>query len=455
MSVVVVDGVKYAVGVEWRALTSEDEGHLQEAHRIAKEAGKKHFTMCNQEDPTAEDAVGLFPDGVPAGTKSLAAAVVASGKFPRNSAFIMPVPENEGFWFLSISGGLPDPNSDRIVETVEQCMESIASAFMFEEQQVPVYTPVHDKLNEGYTREHLALDDLVGSHKEAPKPIRTKGSPAMAAAVAGGIVVVGLLLAVMLWPSQPQRTLDPAQLQAKQLAIAKKRAEDAIAALVMEAKGAASRDWVTPVKELLWDIPMNLDGMTMKEAKCTNLPSCEIVYVNTGRMSLPAFRNRFSAVADDIVFSLDGKSATIFMGFTEKQIPLLIGDIRDDALTSADAIALLEAAPGQKAFGEELLVRLLKLEQAYPRGWSRTVQAARAARNVPLAGSPGSPLNDNVLVGTVDIALQDIWLVDTVLELLDSPYIFINSFEVTGVESGPRVKISATYFVLDKAGEAE
>lgn len=452
MSVIVVGGTKYAVELDWQALTSEDEGHLHEAHRIAKEAGKKYFAMCNQDDPTAPDAVGLFPDGAPRGAKSLAAAIIASGKYPANCAFIMPVSDTGEVWFLSVVGGLPDPNSDKIVGSIDECMESIASAFMFDDA-VPVYTPISTEMREGYIREHQSLDGLVQNHAAAPKPIKTKGNAAMAAMVAGAIVIVGMILAIMLWPSSPQKQLSPSQLQAQQQAIAKKRAQESVAKLFESVSGGAERTWVLSVKEMLWDLPINLDGLRMKEIKCDNSPVCVITYANAGRMSIPAFKSRFMDVADDVAFSIDGKAAILTFNFSDRQIPLLVDDIRAEPMGVQDAIGLVNQAPGVRAFGEELLIRLLTLEQAYPKGWSRAVQAPRTAPNMPAPGSPGSPLEHTVMIGGIDITIQDLWMLKAVLELLDSPYIFIDKFEVSGVDTRPTLRMSAKYIVQDKAGE--
>lgn len=181
--------------------------------------------------------------------------------------------------------------------------------------------------------------------------------------------------------------------------------------------------WSLRLRDFIYNLPLKVDGYKLSSILCDKSASCDFKYRRDGFPNVRGFQERYHLLSDEILFPVDGLSAWFTTVFDERLSDLTLGTVQTQEQVSAQQWAKrLEQTPTARDFYRELLIRFLELEKTTPSGWSRSVKDPKVidvstqAKDVPL-----------FYQGGVSIRLTEIWLLPTVLNLLENDYTHLTS----------------------------
>ncbi len=438
---------RYVAGLTWRALA--DSSASGEINKILKEEGAEHGAVLSNDGGAAVGVIKRSSwDSRFSGQISLASA---AAERISDGIVVLPIRAEGGrnleqWWMCSISHGVVRSGSD-IIQKREVIKQRVAADLeLLEGYQIFVPAELRDDF-QGLTTQDIAdyidFDEFDGGVKVGP--LKSTGLSGYL-----GLILVLAALGVggyfgweMMKPKPPPplvpEGVDPSVIVKTELEKFRGVTLETMGILLPKPGGL----WIREVRAHLWKLPRDVHGFEWTSARCTPDGSCDLEWRTVGKFSIPAFQDRFASIAvGDITFPMDGNGAKFSI-----KVPVSDVDVsgRDEAW--------IDGIPHYKDFIREYAHRINALESIRPEGWSSSGREVAPVSGLTHPTLPPAPVeiptwfNRKLQQGGVTVTITRLWLLDPVLDLLESPYINWNRMSMTVNGPAPTLNLEATYVV--------
>lgn len=439
-SIARIGGQTFVAHLTWRAIAHGPD--LEKKVAAALKDERASWGVIHDPIPTAGNeqtrVLGLIPDSeIEADHKGQIPLALAVGERIKDGFVVAPldgIGEGARWWKCGFADGAVIPGTD-LVARKDLVIEELRN-----DLDVSSHAQIHATaqgaealLQLGRDINEIDLEQIVRQSRFSGRVAKLKKQTGAAVAAVAFMLVALAGAGWFVWSMLEEPEYETQALTDEELRRQAIEAWTAARGLqvdrILPADGTS---WARAAKATVFDLQRIVRGYELEKASCKPNGYCEVIYRAASRPSLTEFDAVMAGRAHEpIVYSIDGNIATMKLWHDGG----VATDIRGRTLAFYDAV------PDHRRFVRELVTRTMRLKNAVEAGWSTTLNDPR-----PVGLEGIDPFSVTYYEGTLSFSMQELWMFDAVMDLLESKYVSVTSMEILS-RPAPSIKVDASYVV--------